>query len=278
MNMTILEAIVLGLVQGLTEFIPISSTAHLRIVPAMLGWRDPGAAASAVIQLGTLLAVVIYFFRDVVRMTVGFFRGLARRQPFGDPDSRLAWYVIIGTIPVSVLGLLFKDFIEGGARNLWLIAASLIIVAVLLMIAERRAAHSTLRTIETVNMGDAVAVGFGQAMALVPGMSRSGSTIMIGLFRGLSHAAAARFSFLLSIPAILLSGLFELFSEKEHLDTVGWTPILVAVVVSFLSGWASIWFLLRYLKTHTTSVFIYYRIVLGVIIIALLVGDVLQPL
>lgn len=275
--MSILEAIVLGLVQGLTEFIPISSTAHLRIVPALLGWKDPGAAASAVIQLGTLLAVVIYFFRDLVRMTVGFFRGIARRQPFGDPDSRLAWYVIIGTIPVSVFGLLFKDFIETGARNLWLISSSLIVVAVLLIAAERFARRSTLRSIEEVNLGDAIAVGFGQALALVPGMSRSGSTIMVGLFRRQSHSTAARFSFLLSVPAILLSGLFELFAEWDHLVALGWIPVAVAVLVSFVSGWASIWFLIRYLKTHTTSIFIYYRIALALIVIALLGYGVLAP-
>lgn len=274
--MTILQAIVLGLVQGLTEFIPISSTAHLRIVPALLGWRDPGAAASAVIQLGTLLAVIVYFFRDLVRMTIGFFRGLAKRQPFTDPDSRLAWYVIIGTIPVSVFGLLFKDFIEGGARNLWLIAGSLIFIAILLIIAEARVARMTLRPIEEVTLGDAIAVGFGQAMALIPGMSRSGSTMMVGLFRGQSHAAAARFSFLLSVPAILLSGLFELFAERDHLAAVGWAAIAVSVVVSAVSGWASIYFLLRYLKTHTTSIFIYYRIALGIIILGLLAGGMLQ--
>jgi undecaprenyl-diphosphatase len=274
---SLLQAIVLGLVQGLTEFIPISSTAHLRIVPAMLGWPDPGAAASAVIQLGTLLAVVIYFFRDTVRMTVGFFRGLARRQPFADPDSRLAWCVIIGTIPVSVFGLLFKDFIETGARNLWLIAASLIIIALLLLAAEWYAKRVPVRTIEEVNLSDGIAVGFGQALALIPGMSRSGSTIMVGLFRGLSHAAAARFSFLLSIPAILLSGLFEWYVEREHLAALGWTPMLVAVAVSFVSGWASIWFLLRYLKTHTTAIFIYYRIALGVLILVLLFYGTLDP-
>jgi undecaprenyl-diphosphatase len=274
---SLLQAIVLGLVQGLTEFIPISSTAHLRIVPAMLGWPDPGAAASAVIQLGTLLAVVIYFFRDTVRMTVGFFRGLARRQPFADPDSRLAWYVIIGTIPVSVFGLLFKDFIETGARNLWLIAASLIIIALLLLAAEWYAKRVPVRTIEEVNLSDGIAVGLGQALALIPGMSRSGSTIMVGLFRGLSHAAAARFSFLLSIPAILLSGLFEWYVEREHLAALGWTPMLVAVAVSFVSGWASIWFLLRYLKTHTTAIFIYYRIALGVLILVLLFYGTLDP-
>ena len=274
--MTILEAIVLGLVQGLTEFIPISSTAHLRIVPAMLGWRDPGAAASAVIQLGTLLAVVIYFFRDLTRMTIGFFRGLARRQPFGEPDSRLAWYVIIGTIPVAVFGLIFKDFIETGARNLWLIASALIAVAILLMIAEHRVKGVPLRPIEEVNLKDSIAVGFGQAMALIPGMSRSGSTMMVGLFRRQSHAAAARFSFLLSVPAILLSGLFELFAEKEHLTEMGWIPIVVSTVAAFVSGYASIWFLLRYLKTHTTAIFIYYRLALGILMFVLLAAGVLR--
>ncbi|HEY5609793.1 MAG TPA: undecaprenyl-diphosphatase UppP [Thermoanaerobaculia bacterium] len=273
--MTILEAIILGLVQGLTEFIPISSTAHLRIVPALLGWKDPGAAASAVIQLGTLLAVVIYFFRDLVRMTIAFFRGLARRDPFGEPDSRLAWYVIVGTIPVVVLGVAFKDFIETGARSLWIISASLIAVAILLLIAELCVRRVELRAMSEVRFGDAVAIGFGQAMALIPGMSRSGSTIMVGLFRRLSHEAGARFSFLLSVPAILAAGVFELIAEWEHLDSLGWTPIVVSTVVSFVSGWASIWFLLRYLRTHTTHVFIYYRIALGILMLVLLASGYL---
>jgi undecaprenyl-diphosphatase len=268
---TLLQAIILGLVQGLTEFIPISSTAHLRIVPALLGWPDPGAAASAVIQIGTLLAVLIYFWNDIVRMTAAFFRGIIRRQPFAEPDSRLAWYIAAGSVPIVVLGLAFQDFIETGARSLWLISTTLIVLAILLKIAEMVAAkRERLRGENEVTFADAMTIGFGQSLALIPGVSRSGSTIMSGLFRGLSHAAAARFSFLLSIPAIAGSGVYELIGEWEHFRDLGWTPVIVSVVVAFISGWASIWFLLRYLRTHTTDVFIWYRIALGLLMIALL--------
>jgi undecaprenyl-diphosphatase len=273
---TVLEAIVLGLVQGLTEFIPISSTAHLRIVPALLGWEDPGAAASAVIQIGTLLAVLIYFRGDIVRMTAAFFRGLVHRTPFADLDARLAWYIIAGSVPIVVLGLAFQDFIETGVRSLWLISGSLIVLALLLGVAEVVAARKErLRGEDEITFADAMAIGLGQSLALVPGVSRSGSTIMTGLFRGLSHAAAARFSFLLSIPAIFGSGMYELVAERDHLAGLGWGPILVAILVAFISGWASIWFLIRYLRTHTTGVFIWYRIALGIAMLVLLSRGIL---
>lgn len=276
--MTTIQAIVLGLVQGLSEFIPISSTAHLRIVPALLGWPDPGAAASAVIQLGTLLAVLVYFARDITRLGLAFFRGILRGRPFADQDSRLAWYIGAGSIPIAVLGLGFADFIETGARNLWLIVGTLIGLAIGLWIAERWAARRARREVSDITFGDAMIIGLGQCLALVPGSSRSGSTIMAGLFRNLSHEAAARFSFLLSVPAILGSGLLELFKEKEHLALLGWTSIAIAVAVSFASGWASIYFLLRYLRTHGTGIFIVYRIILGIIIAVLLVMGILQPM
>ncbi|HEU5163506.1 MAG TPA: undecaprenyl-diphosphate phosphatase [Thermoanaerobaculia bacterium] len=276
--MTPLQAIVLGLAQGLTEFIPISSTAHLRIVPALLGWGDPGAAASAVIQLGTLLAVLIYFARDIAKITVAWVRGLLARKPFEEYDARLGWYIIAGSIPIGIVGLLFKDFIETGARSLWIIAASLIGLAIFLWIAERVAARSQLRVLADITLTDAILIGLGQCLALNPGSSRSGTTIMTGLFRRLTHEGAARFSFLLSIPAIFASGLFELFAEWDHLAEVGWGPIAIATFVSFVSGWLSIAFLLRYLRTHTTTVFIVYRIALGAILIGLLLAGVLQPM
>lgn len=275
--MTLIQAVVLGLVQGLSEFIPISSTAHLRIVPALLGWGDPGAAASAVIQLGTLLAVLIYFARDIVRITKAFFAALLSGKPLGTHDARLGWYIIAGSLPIVIIGLLMKDFIEGGARSLWIIAGSLIVLALFLALAERVAAKSELRVIGDITLKDALLVGLAQCLALIPGASRSGTTIMAGLFRRLTHEAAARFSFLLSIPAILGSGLFELFLEREHLAELGWLSIAVAVFVSFLSGWLSIYFLIHYLRTHTTGLFIIYRIALGLVIIGLLLGGVLQP-
>ncbi|HEX7829366.1 MAG TPA: undecaprenyl-diphosphatase UppP [Thermoanaerobaculia bacterium] len=268
--MSIIEAIVLGLVQGLTEFIPISSTGHLKIVPELLGWGDPGAAASAVIQFGTILAVIIYFFGDIVRLTKGFFRGLLARKPFEDPDSREAWYVIVATIPIVVLGVLLKDLIHGVFRSTWVITFQLISIAILMQVAEAYAKRRGFRPREDFNIKDAAIIGAGQCIALIPGSSRSGSTLMTALFRRVPHDYAARFSFVMSIPAITAAGLFELISEREHLSTVGTTPIMVAIVVAFISGWASIYFLLRYLRTHTTHIFIYYRYVLGAVLAVLL--------
>ncbi|HEV7427439.1 MAG TPA: undecaprenyl-diphosphatase UppP [Thermoanaerobaculia bacterium] len=274
--MTIIEAIVLGLVQGLTEFIPISSTAHLLIVPSILGWGDPGAAVSAVIQFGTLLAAIIYFFRDIVRLIAGFFRGLITRRPLADVDSREAWLVIIGTIPIVVLGLLFKKHIESTFRGLWIVTTMVIFVAILMQIAEAVAKRRQLKDFDQMTVGDGVAIGLGQCLALIPGSSRSGSTIMTAIFRGIDRPTAARYSFLLSIPAVGGAGVLELFKERHALGALGWTPIAVAIVVAFISGYASIWFLIRYLRTHTTHVFIYYRYVLGIAMIAMLVTGYLK--
>jgi undecaprenyl-diphosphatase len=274
--MTILQAIVLGLVQGLTEFIPISSTGHLKLVPELLGWGDPGAAASAVIQFGTILAVIIYFFGDIVRLTVGFFRGLAARRPFELRDSAEAWYVIFATIPIVIVGVLLEDLIEGVFRSTWVVTFQLVSIAVVLQIAESYAHRRGFRPREDFNAKDAWIIGLGQCIALIPGSSRSGSTIMTALFRRVPHDYAARFSFVMSIPAITGAGIYEMISEREHLATIGTTPILVSIVVAFISGWASIWFLLRYLRTHTTHVFIYYRYALGVILAALLIAGYIQ--
>jgi undecaprenyl-diphosphatase len=269
--MSILEAIVLGLVQGLTEFIPISSTGHLKLVPELLGWGDPGAAISAVIQFGTILAVIIYFFRDIVRLTVGFFRGLIARKPFGDPDSREAWYVIFATIPIVVVGVLLKDAIEGVFRSTWIVTFQLVFIAILMQVAEAYARRSGFRTKEDFNAKDAWIIGAGQCIALIPGSSRSGSTIMTALFRRVPHDYAARFSFVMSIPAITAAGVFQLFDAKEELAAIGSTPLLVGIFVAFVSGWVSIYFLLRYLRTHTTHIFIYYRYVLGAVLAVMLV-------
>lgn len=274
--MSIIQAVVLGLVQGLTEFIPISSTAHLEIVPVILGWGDPGAAFSAVIQLGTLLAAIIYFAKDIIRLIAGFVRGLMTRRPLADTDSREAWLVIIGTIPVVILGLLLKKHIESTFRGLWVVTTMVIVVAVLLQLAEAWARRRQLRSFDQLTVGDAVAIGIGQCLALIPGSSRSGSTIMAALWRKVDRPTAARYSFLLSIPAVGGAGLFELIHERSHLVSLGWTPIMVAIVVSFVSGYASIWFLLRYLRTHTTAVFIYYRYALGALMIALLASGYLK--
>lgn len=274
--MTIIEAIVLGLVQGLTEFIPISSTAHLLIVPSILGWGDPGAAVSAVIQFGTLLAAIIYFFRDIVRLIAGFFRGLVTRRPLADVDSREAWLVVIGTIPIVVLGLLFKKHIESTFRGLWIVTTMVIVVAILMQLAEGYAKRRQMRGFDDMTVMDAVVIGLGQCLALIPGSSRSGSTIMPAIFRGIDRPTAARYSFLLSIPAVGGAGVLELFKERHALGALGWTPIAVAIVVAFISGYASIWFLIRYLRSHTTHVFIYYRYALGIAMIAMLMTGFLK--
>ena len=275
--MSILEAIVLGLVQGLTEFIPVSSTAHLEIVPILLGWGDPGAAASAVIQFGTWIAALIYFAGDVIRLIKGFFRGLVTRKFLADTDSREAWLVIIGTIPIVILGLAFKKHIESTLRGLWIVTTMVIVVAILMLIAEafaKRAQH--LREFDELNVVDAITVGLGQCLALIPGSSRSGSTIMTALFRRIDRPTAARYSFLLSLPAVGAAGFLELFKERHHLGELGWASIIVSIVVAFISGYASIWFLLRYLKTHTTLVFVWYRFALGILMIALLASGYLK--
>ncbi|HXF04200.1 MAG TPA: undecaprenyl-diphosphate phosphatase [Blastocatellia bacterium] len=273
--MSYLEAIVLGLVQGVTEFLPISSTAHLRIIPAVMktadnrhSWNDPGAPASAIIQLGTLLAVLVYFWQDVVCLTRAFAHSLIVRRPQETEESRLAWYIGSGTVPIVVAGWLFEDFIKTEARSLWIIAGSLIGLALVLAWAERVSTHA--RQINDIRLLDAVIIGVAQALALIPGSSRSGTTITAGLFLGLTREAAARFSFLLSIPAVALSGLYELYDIRHELTSATSAPLLLATVVAGVSGYAAIAFLLRYLKTHSTALFIGYRIALGIVLIILL--------
>ena len=274
--MSIIEAIVLGLVQGLTEFIPISSTAHLKIVPEILGWGDPGAAASAVIQFGTVIAAIIYFARDIIRIAVGFFRGLFSRAFMKDPDFADGIYVILGTIPIVILGLLLKKTIETTFRGAWLVTFMIIFVAILMQWSERYAMRHGFRDERDFNATDATTIGLGQCLALIPGASRSGSTLMTAFFRRVPREKAARFSFIMSLPAVTAAGVLELFSEKEHLAALGKAPIIIAIVVAFISGWASIWFLLRYLRRHSTYVFIYYRYVLGALMIALLATGYLR--
>ena len=265
--MSVLEAIVLGIAQGLTEFLPISSTAHLRIVPAFAGWEDPGALFTAVIQLGTMVAVVIYFWRDLMRFTTTWLSSLRRPELRGELDARMGWYVIIATIPIGVFGLAFNDQIENGARNLYLIGTVLIVLGLVLAVADR--VGRRVRSVDDVNRTDAIWVGIAQALALIPGTSRSGATITAGLFLGLQREAAARFSFLLSIPAIVLSGLYGLTELITGDDTVSFGALALATVVAFVFGYVSIAILLRYLANHSMMIFVIYRVVLGVIVLAL---------
>ena len=273
--MSLFEAIVLGLVQGLTEFLPISSTAHLRIVPELLGWGDPGAAYSAVIQLGTVAAVLIYFRRDLLTLGRAFFQGLARRQPFATPDARLAWYVLVGTLPIGILGLAFKDLIGKQLRSLYIISGSLIVLALILLVVERVAAHK--RTVEEMTWKDAIVVGLCQAVALIPGSSRSGTTITGALSLGLRRADAARYSFLLSIPATSLAGLFELKHLLQATERPSALCLWTGTLVAFGSGWVSIAWLLSYLRRRSTMVFIVYRVALGLVLLGLLHAGRLQP-
>jgi undecaprenyl-diphosphatase len=274
--MSLIEAIVLGLVQGLTEFLPISSTAHLRIVPELLGWQDPGAAYSAVIQLGTVAAVLIYFRGDLVKLTAAFFQGLARRQPFATLESRLAWFVLVGTLPIGIFGLAFKKHIESSLRSLYIISTSLIVLALILFVVERVASHQ--RTVADMRWKDAIIIGLWQSVALIPGSSRSGTTLTGALSLGLRREDAARYSFLLSIPATTLAGVFELKHLLEAETRPSTVALVTGTIVAFASGWAAIAWLLRYLRTRSTMIFIVYRVALGLVLIGLLQAGILKPL
>ena len=274
--MSLLEAIVLGIVQGLTEFLPISSTAHLRIVPAFAGWPDPGAAFTAVTQLGTMAAVLLYFREDLLRIARAWLRSLRDPSVRRQLDARIGWYILLGTIPIGIFGVLFKDQIETGARDLYLIGTTLIVLGLALLAAEEVGKRD--RSIEQIQTRDGFVVGLAQALALIPGVSRSGATITAGLFLGLDRTAAARFSFLLSIPAVVLSGLLELGSilSGEEGETTSAFGLVVATLLAFVVGYASIAFLLRYLTNHSTRIFVAYRVVLGVVVLALTSAGVIS--
>ena len=246
----------------------------MRIVPELLGWGDPGAAFTAVIQLGTLLAVLVYFWKDIVRVSANWVRGIKDPSNRND-DYRLGWAVFYGTIPVVILGFLLKDLIGDEFRSLNVIAGTLIGLALLLALAEKTAKH--IRPLSDVKVKDGWIVGLFQALALVPGVSRSGSTITGALFLGFDRETAARLSFLLSVPAILLAGIFELFAERTEISALGAGPVIASTVAAFISGYASIEFLLRFRRTRSTMVFIVYRIALGILLIILVTQGILKP-
>ena len=260
------QAIVLGIVQGLTEFLPISSTGHLRIVPAFLGWEDPGAAFTAVTQLGTMAAVLLYFRDDLWRIVTTWLRSLREPELRPSLDARMGWYIGLGTIPIAVFGLLFSNQIEDGARSLYLIGTTLIVLGLLLLLAEKVATHE--RPLERINRRDAIVIGFAQACALVPGVSRSGATLTAGMFLGFDRPSAARYSFLLSVPAVVLSGLFELRKIGDE-GGAGFVPTEIATLLAFIVGYATIAFLLRWLTSHSTAIFVAYRVLLGALVIGL---------
>lgn len=282
--MTIIESIILGIIQGLTEFLPISSTGHLTLAGKLMGVIDPNnpkewTSFMAVIQLGTMVAVVIYFWKDLFAILQNFLKdNLKQRKKIKEQsrESKLGWFIIVGTIPVVIIGLLFKDIIEGVlTKNLYVISGSLILLAIILWIAEKVGKFN--RTEEKLSWKDSIIVGLAQALSLIPGSSRSGTTITAGLFLGLTRETAARFSFLLSIPAVFASGMLQFYQALEFITPDSLLLLAIATVISGISGYLAIEFLLRFLKKNTTFVFIFYRIVIGIIIIVLLNLGIILP-
>ena len=267
------KAVVLGVLQGLTEFLPISSSAHLRIFPELFGWGDPGAAFTAVVQIGTELAVLLYFRKDIWRIGSGWVQSLYKPELRGSVDSRMGWYIIVGSLPIVLLGITLKDVIENDLRNLWIIGTTLIVLGIILGIADK--VGRTDRTIEKMTMRHAIYLGLAQAAALVPGVSRSGATISMGRLLGYDREAATRFAFLLAIPAVVGAGLFELPEIPGGDNVFGPLPTLVATIVSFIVGYAAIAWLLRYVTTRSYLPFVIYRIVLGSAVLVLLSAGVL---
>ncbi|MGW1259641.1 undecaprenyl-diphosphate phosphatase [Streptomyces sp. NPDC002513] len=284
--MSWLESLILGLVQGLTEFLPVSSSAHLRLTAAFAGWTDPGAAFTAITQIGTESAVLIYFRKDIANILSAWFRSLFDKTMRQDHDAQMGWLVIVGSIPIGVLGVTLKDQIEGPFRDLRITATTLIVMGVILGVADRLAARGEAggrhrlpkqrKTLADLNVKDGLVFGICQAMALIPGVSRSGATISGGLFLGYRREAAARYSFLLAIPAVLASGAFELKDAAET-GQVSWGPTLFATVIAFVSGYAVIAWFMKFISTKSFMPFVWYRVGLGVLIIALVAAGVLSP-
>ncbi|MET0989620.1 MAG: undecaprenyl-diphosphate phosphatase [Glaciihabitans sp.] len=276
--MNFFEAIVLGLVQGLTEFLPISSSAHLRIVGELIGTgEDPGAAFTAITQLGTETAVLIYFWKDITRIIGRWCRALVGKLPQSDPDVRLGWFIIVGSIPIAVLGLLFQDQIESTFRSLWIVAFTLIGFGILLGVAD--ALGSKRRELKDLTWRDAVLYGLAQSLALIPGVSRSGGTITAGLALGYSRAAAARYAFLLAIPAVFASGLFQVYKSATEpaVEVFGSAETIVATLIAGVVGYVVIAFFMNYISKRSYLPFVVYRVQLGVALIVLLSTGVLLP-
>ncbi|MFB7517255.1 undecaprenyl-diphosphate phosphatase [Streptomyces sp. NPDC056144] len=280
------ESFILGLVQGLTEFLPISSSAHLRLTAAFAGWEDPGAAFTAITQIGTETAVLIYFRKDIARIVTAWFRSLTDKAMRSDHDAQMGWLVIVGSIPIGVLGVTLKDQIEGPFRDLRVTATMLIVMGIVLGIADRLAArdeaggkHRVVRdrkTLTDLSVKDGLIFGLCQAMALVPGVSRSGATISGGLLMGYTRESAARYSFLLAIPAVLASGVFELKDATEG-GHVSWGPTIFATIIAFGVGYAVIAWFMKFITTKSFMPFVIYRIALGVLLIILVATGVLSP-
>ncbi len=282
--MTLFESIVLGIIQGLTEFLPISSTGHLTVTGKLMGLisetnPEKWTAFIAVVQIGTLIAVLIYFWNDLWNITMDFLKqNIVERKSFKEQslNSKLGWYIILGSIPVVIIGLGFKDFIEGAfTKNLYVIGTSLIVLGLILAVAEKTGKFN--KGLEKINWLSALLIGIAQSMALIPGSSRSGTTITMGLFLGFKRETAARFSFLLSVPAVLGSGLLELYGALEYIDTSGLVDLAVATVAAAISGYLTIAFLLNFLKKNSTFVFVFYRVVAGGAILLLIYNNIITP-
>ncbi|EFK98530.1 MULTISPECIES: undecaprenyl-diphosphate phosphatase [unclassified Streptomyces] len=279
------ESFILGLVQGLTEFLPISSSAHLRLSAAFAGWHDPGAAFTAITQIGTECAVILYFRKDIGRIIAAWFRSLTSREARADHDAKMGWLVIVGSIPIGVLGITLQDQIEGPFRDLRLIATTLVVMGLVLGFADflaardenggRHRAGGQRKTLDDLGVRDGLIYGCCQALALVPGVSRSGATISGGLLMGYTRAAAARYSFLLAIPAVLASGIFELKDAGE--GHVSWGPTLFATVIAFVVGYAVIAWFMRYISHRSFLPFVIYRIALGLVLFGLVQSGALSP-
>lgn len=268
-----LQAVVLGVIQGLTEFLPISSSAHLRIFPELVGWGDPGAAFTAVVQIGTELAVLLFFWRDIWRIATAWLKSLVKPEYRGQLDSRMGWFIIFGSLPIVILGIALKDVIENDFRSLWIIGAMLIVMGLVLGAADR--VGGTDRTLKDLSLRDAVLMGLAQALALIPGVSRSGATLSMGRLLGYERETATRYAFLLAIPAVIGAGVFELKDIPNGDNLYGWGPTIAATVVSFVVGYAAIAWLLRYITTHSFTPFVIYRVVLGAATLLLVATGVL---
>ncbi|MFI1034341.1 undecaprenyl-diphosphate phosphatase [Streptomyces sp. NPDC002623] len=280
------ESLILGLVQGLTEFLPVSSSAHLRLTAAFSGWEDPGAAFTAITQIGTEAAVLIYFRKDIGRIIAAWSRSLFDKTMRKDHDAQMGWLVIVGSIPIGLLGVTLKDQIEGPFRDLRITATMLVVVGIVIGIADRLAARDEAgakhrapkqrKSLENLGVKDGLIFGLCQACALIPGVSRSGATISGGLFMGYKREAAARYSFLLAIPAVLASGVFE---TKDALEGghVAWGPTMFATVIAFVTGYAVIAWFMKFISTKSFMPFVYYRVALGIVLIVLVSMGVLSP-
>ncbi|MER7070346.1 undecaprenyl-diphosphate phosphatase [Terrabacter sp. NPDC000476] len=281
-DLSYLDAVVLGIVEGLTEYLPVSSTGHLTITEKLLGLQVDDAAVTAytaVIQLGAIAATLLYFFRDIVRFAVAWFRGLGSVEARKDPDYGLAWAVVIGSIPVGVVGFLGRGIVSGPLRSLWVVAAALLLWSVVMVVAERMhsrfEAQGTLRGEHSVRPVDGLVIGLVQCFSLVPGVSRSGATISAGIARGIDRVTATRLSFFLAIPALTAAGLFQAVGEKSGLAALGVGPVLVGLVVAFVVAFASIAWLLRFVASNSLMAFVWYRVLLGVVLVVVLATNVI---